>query len=109
MYQSRRQIVEQLGIDIDRLFERLNTSSGRFTELDETIICRALQGQLPQAMALSLDLSCQMIRDRLSRQIYPGLAELMQVDQREIAGNWAAILNFSLSPSFYSAPVKTIG
>ena len=99
MYQSRQQVVEQLGIDVDRLFETLSAGTGGLGELDQAIVCQALQGLSPQAIARSLNLPRQKIRDRLSTQIYPGFAALMQVEQSEVAGNWVMILNFLLSPT----------
>jgi hypothetical protein len=49
-------------------------------------------------MANIANLSDQQIRDRLANNIYPRIAELMQVEQEEIAGKWVVILNFLLAP-----------
>lgn len=98
MVQEIQQVVEQLNINVDLLFEQLKAILPGFSNLDQTIVCQSLLGYSPQEIANLLALPRQKIRDRLSDSIYPSLATLMQVEQEEIAGKWVIILNFLLSP-----------
>jgi len=99
MCQNCQQIIEQLGIDIDLFFQKLNLVSQKkqLSTLDQEIICQSLWGYSRQEIAKKLNLSSQKIGDRLANNIYPRIAELMQVDQEEIAGKWVKILNFLLN------------
>ncbi|NJO77321.1 MAG: hypothetical protein HC827_01570 [Cyanobacteria bacterium RM1_2_2] len=98
MVQDIHQVVEQLNINVDLLFEHLKASSTTFNELDQTVVCQSLLGYSPQEISSLLALPRQKIRDRLSDSIYPSLATLMQVEQEQIAGKWVIILNFLLNP-----------
>ena len=110
MRQNSQQIIEQLSINIDILFQQLNTLPQRkqLSELDQEIICQSLLGFSRKDIAKTVNLGGQNIGDRLSNYIYPRIAELMQVDQEQIAGNWVMILNFLLNPNngykLYPAP-----
>ncbi|MDZ8240225.1 MAG: ABC transporter substrate-binding protein [Nostoc sp. ChiQUE01a] len=100
MCPSSQQVIEQLNINIELFFEKLETASNKkqLSTLDKEIICQSLLGNSRQHIAKILDLPEQRIRDRLSNNIYPRIAELMQVDQEQIAGNWVKLLNFLLHP-----------
>ena len=99
MCEHCQQVIEQLGIDIELFFRRLaNLGRGQLSECDQEIICQSLLGHSRKDIALQLCLSAETVRDRLSRYIYSQVAELMQVDQEAIAGNWVLILNFLLNP-----------
>jgi ABC-type branched-subunit amino acid transport system substrate-binding protein len=104
MCQECQQVVEQLNINVDLFFEDLNRISEKlgFTkleELDKKIICQSLLGHSPQEIAnLLANFPYQTIRDRLSKRIYGAIAELMQVEQKQIARNWTRIINFILNP-----------
>ena len=101
MCQNCQQVIEQLGINIDLFFQKLDTLSNKkqLSELDKGIICQSLLGYSRQHIANRVNLPGQNIRDRLSNYIYPRIAELMQVDQEQIAGNWVIILNLLLHPN----------
>ena len=101
MFQNCQQVIEQLAINIELFFQKLEAVSNKkqLTELDKIIICQSLLGQSRQHIAHLVNLSEQNIRDRLSKYIYPRIAELMQVDQEQIAGNWVMILNLLLNPN----------
>ncbi|MCF2149829.1 ABC transporter substrate-binding protein [Desmonostoc muscorum LEGE 12446] len=98
---SCQQVIEQLNINIDLFFEKLATGENKkqLSELEQEIICQSLLGQSRQHIAKNLNLPEQKIRDRLSNNIYPRIAELMQLDQEQIAGNWVKILNLLLHPN----------
>jgi branched-chain amino acid transport system substrate-binding protein len=100
MCQNCHQVIEQLNINIELFFEKLETGSNKkqLSELDKIIICQSLLGHSRQHIAYTVNLSEQNIRDRLSKYIYPRIAEALEVDQEEIAGNWVIILNFLLNP-----------
>jgi ABC-type branched-subunit amino acid transport system substrate-binding protein len=100
MCQDCQQVIEDLGINIELFFYNLDALPNRrqLSELDQGIICQSLLGYSRQHMANIANLSDQQIRDRLANNIYPRIAELMQVDQEEIAGKWVVILNFLLAP-----------
>ena len=101
MCQICQQVVEQLSINIDLFFEKLESTANnrQLIELEKTIICQSLLGLSRQQIANQVNLSEQNIRDRLSRYIYPRIAELLETEQREIAGNWVMILNLLLNPN----------
>jgi branched-chain amino acid transport system substrate-binding protein len=99
MHQYRQQIVEQLSIDIDLFLEQLNAGSTKLSELDKNIVCQLLIGRSRQHVAKTLNLPSQSVGDRLNKYIYPKVADLMQVEQEQIAGNWTTILNFLIHPS----------
>ncbi|WP_392533537.1 ABC transporter substrate-binding protein [Nostoc sp. C117] len=96
-----QQVIEQLNINIDLFFQKLETVSNKkqLSELDKEIICQSLLGNSRQHIAKILDLPEQKIRDRLSNNIYPRIAELMQLDQEQIAGNWVKLINLLLHPN----------
>nr|MDZ8042488.1 ABC transporter substrate-binding protein [Nostoc sp. CreGUA01] len=98
MCQSCQQVIEQLNINIELFFEKLATGSNKkeLSELDREIICQSLLGQSRQHIAKIFNLPEQRIRDRLSNNIYPRIAELMELDQEQIAGNWVKLLNLLL-------------
>ncbi|RCJ24547.1 hypothetical protein A6S26_18570 [Nostoc sp. ATCC 43529] len=98
MCASSQQVIEQLSINIKLFFEKLDTGSNKkqLSELDKEIICQSLLGNSRQQIAKFLNLPEQKIRDRLSNNIYPRIAELMQLDQEQIAGNWVKLLNLLL-------------
>jgi len=93
-----QQVIEQLNINIELFVEKLEIGSNKkkLSELDKEIICQCLLGNSRQQIAKFLNLPEQKIRDRLSNNIYPRIAELMQLDQEEIAGNWVKLLNLLL-------------
>ncbi|MBW4597283.1 MAG: hypothetical protein KME46_31405 [Brasilonema angustatum HA4187-MV1] len=94
-----QQVIEQLGIDIELFFRKLaDLGRGQLSECDKEIICQSLLGHSRKYIALQLCLSAESVRDRLSRYIYSQIAELMQVEQEAIAGNWVLILNLLLNP-----------
>ncbi|MCC5606633.1 hypothetical protein LC612_07490 [Nostoc sp. CHAB 5834] len=99
--QNCQQVIEQLNINIDLFFQKLETASNRrqISEIDKEIICQSLLGHSRQDLAKIFNLSDQQIRDRLSNNIYPRIAELMQIDQEQIAGKWVKLLNFLLHPN----------
>jgi branched-chain amino acid transport system substrate-binding protein len=100
MHQSYQKVIELLCINIKLFFEELDGISYQkpITELDKIIICQSLLGHSRQNLANMMNLSEQSIRDRLSKYIYPKIAQLFQVEQEEIAGNWVMILNLLLDP-----------
>jgi branched-chain amino acid transport system substrate-binding protein len=100
MHQIYHKIIELLSINIELFFQKLDIVSHQkpITELDRIIICQSLLGYSRQNLASIINLSEQSVRDRLSKYIYPRIAELFQVEQEEIAGNWVMILNFLLHP-----------
>ena len=99
MCEHCQQVIEQLGIDIELFFRRLaDLGRGRLTHCHKEIICQSLLGYSRKYIDLQLCLSAQTVRDRMSRCIYSQIAELMQVDQEAIAGNWVLILNLLLNP-----------
>lgn len=99
MCEHCQQVIEQLGIDIELFFRRLaDLGRGQLSHSDKEIICQSLLGYSRKYIALQLCLSAETVRDRLSRCIYSQVAELMQVDQEAIAGNWVLILNLLLNP-----------
>ncbi|MBC1275924.1 ABC transporter substrate-binding protein [Nostoc sp. UCD121] len=96
-----QQVIEQLNINIDLFFQKLETTSNKrqISELDKEIICQSLLGHSRQHIAQIFNLSDQQIRDRLSNNIYPRIAELMQIDQEQIAGKWVKLINLLLHPN----------
>lgn len=101
MRQDCQQVIEQLGINIDLFFKNLDAlpNHSQLSEFDNKIICLSLLGHSRKHIANLVNLSAQNIRDRLTNYIYPRIAELMQVDQKEIAGNWVKIINFLINPN----------
>ncbi|MDF5718061.1 MAG: hypothetical protein PUP93_30390, partial [Rhizonema sp. NSF051] len=100
MCQICRQVIETLAINIELLLQNLDTLANKkkLSELDRLIICYSLLGFSRLKIANVVKLRDQQIRDRLTNNIYPRIAELMCVDQEEIAGNWVKIINFLLNP-----------
>lgn len=92
------QVIEQLGVDIERFFQDLEVDRQLLSERDREMICLFLLGQRSQHIAKAIKLSPGEVRNRLSTSIYPRIAELMQVERTEVANNWALILNFLLNP-----------
>ena len=101
MYQIFQQVIDHLSINIELLFQRLEATSNKkqLSELEKTIICQSLLGLSRQQIANQVNLPEQNIRDRLSKYIYPRIAEVLEVDQKNIAGNWVMILNLLLNPN----------
>ncbi|MEA5513607.1 ABC transporter substrate-binding protein [Nodularia sp. UHCC 0506] len=101
MCQNCQQVIEQLSINISLFFEKLEASANKkpLSDLDKKIICQSLLGYSRQQIANIAKLSEQNIRDRLSKYIYPRIAETLQVEQEQIAGNWVVILNLLLEPN----------
>lgn len=99
MCQACWEVIEKLAINIELFLHNLNTLANKkaiLTELDKLIICQCLLGFSRQRIAEMSKLRHQNIGDRLTNNIYPKIAELMNVDQEEIAGNWVKIMNFLL-------------
>ena len=101
MCSNCQQVIEQLNINVHLFFEKIEASANKkpLSDLDKTIICQSLLGYSRQQIANTANLSEQNIRDRLSKYIYPRIAETLQVEQEKIAGNWVVILNFLLEPN----------
>ncbi|MBR8838753.1 MAG: amino acid ABC transporter substrate-binding protein [Stigonema ocellatum SAG 48.90 = DSM 106950] len=100
MCQSCQQVIEKLAINIELFLQNLETLANKrkLSELERLIICHSLLGFSRQEIAHIVKLPPQQIRDQLTKNIYPRIAELMGVDQEDIAGNWVKILNFLLNP-----------
>ena len=100
MIYGHQQVIEQLGIDIELLLQNLTVGLFRqpLPQCDREIICRFLLGDRRKQIAETVHLSDAEVGNRLSSNIYPRIAELMQVDQAKIANNWVLILNFLLNP-----------
>ncbi|GAB1539742.1 hypothetical protein NUACC21_24090 [Scytonema sp. NUACC21] len=100
MCQSCQQVIEKLAINIELFLQNLNNSVNKkkLSELDRLIICHSLLGFSRQQIANIAELSDQKIRDRLTNNIYPRIADIMCLGQEEIAGNWVKIINFLLNP-----------
>jgi branched-chain amino acid transport system substrate-binding protein len=101
MHQLYQKAIEVLCVNIELFFQKLDATNQQkpITELDKIIICQSLLGYSRQNLANIINVSDQSIRDRLSKYIYPRIAELFQVEQEEIAGNWVMILNLLLEPT----------
>ena len=95
-----QQITEQLGIDIERFFKGLEKIPDPvlLSERDKEMICRFLLGYRRQQVAAAIKIAVAEVGNRLSSNVYPRIAQLMSVEQAEIANNWALILNFLLNP-----------
>lgn len=93
-----QQIIERLGINIERFFEDVERSLDRqlLSERDKQMIGLFLLGKRRKQVADIIHLSDAEIGNRLSNHIYPKIAHLMQIEQGEIANNWTLILNFLL-------------
>jgi len=100
MCESCRQVIESLAIDIELLFSHLDALPNRrnLSELDKQIICHSLLGSSRQEIANIFNLNNQKIRDQLTNNIYPRIAEIMGLEQEDIAGKWVKIINFLLNP-----------
>lgn len=98
MSQNHRRVIEQLGIDLDRLWIDLDRESPFLNEQDREIVCLSLLGYVPQQIAQEFECRGHKVRDRLSNVIYPKFVALMQDDPEQKAGNWTRILNFLLHP-----------
>ncbi|MDJ0511554.1 MAG: ABC transporter substrate-binding protein [Crocosphaera sp.] len=97
----KQQIIERLKADIDKFIDDIlqEPGNGKIQEHDENIIALFLLGCINNEIAEQQNITAQGIRDRLNKYIYPRIAQLMRVEQAEIAGNWTRILNFLLDPS----------
>jgi branched-chain amino acid transport system substrate-binding protein len=100
MIYEHRQIVEQLGIDIERFFQDLEATPERqlLSERDKEMIGRFLLGYRRKQIADAINLSDAEVGNRLSSNIYPKIVQLMQVEKADVANNWTLILNFLLNP-----------
>jgi ABC-type branched-subunit amino acid transport system substrate-binding protein len=100
MCENCQQVIEELNINIEFFFQQLDglLNKKQLNELDKSIICQSLLGYSRQDIAHRVNLSDQKIRDRLSNNIYPRIAEALHFDQEQIAGNWVMILNLLLNP-----------
>ncbi len=99
MMDGHQQIVEQLSIDIERFFQNLEKTPERklLLERDKEMICRFLLGYRRQQIADAIKISDAEVGNRLSSIVYPRIAQLMNVEQTEVANNWTLILNFLLN------------
>ncbi len=110
----RQKLIEKL-IHIDKLLDNVKQQQGNGTigKRDEKIIGLCLLGTTREKIVENVfnytrqktnkkdkiyDNFAQAIADHLSKNIYPRIAELMGVNQEEIAANWTKILNFLLDP-----------
>ena len=100
MCENCRQVLEKLAINIELFLHNLDAIANRrnLSQLDRLIICYSLLGLSRQQIANIVKLPDQKIRDRLTKNIYPRIADIMGVEQEEIAGNWVKIINFLLNP-----------
>lgn len=98
MLEVIRNVREKLDINIELLLQNLDVLGNRrnLDEPEQKVICYSLLGYSRQQIAGLVNLSDQKIRDRLTNNIYPKIAELMGLEQEEIAGNWVKIINFLL-------------
>ncbi|MEA5565476.1 ABC transporter substrate-binding protein [Anabaena sp. UHCC 0399] len=96
-----RYVMEKLGINIELLLKSLDPLANirNLDESEQQVICYCLLAYSRPQIAELVNLSELQIRDKLSHYIYPKIAELMGVEQTEIANNWAKILNFLLDPN----------
>jgi ABC-type branched-subunit amino acid transport system substrate-binding protein len=95
-----RNVIEKLGLNIELLLQNLDPLANirSLDNLERQIICYALLAYSRPQIAQRLNLTEQQIKDKLTHYIYPKVAELMGVEQTEIAGNWVKIINFLLDP-----------
>lgn len=100
MLELLRDVIEKLGLNIELLLQNLDPLANirNLDNLERQIICYALLAYSRPQIAQQLNLTEQQIKDKLTHYIYPKLAELMGVEQTEIAGNWVKIINFLLDP-----------
>lgn len=100
MIYGHQQIAEQLGIDIERFFQSLEKIPDPIllSERDKEMICRFLLGYRRQQIAAAIKIAVAEVGNRLSSNVYPRIAQLMNVEQAEVANNWTLILNFLLNP-----------
>ncbi|MBD2361591.1 ABC transporter substrate-binding protein [Anabaena minutissima FACHB-250] len=96
-----RDVMEKLGINIELLLKSLDPLANlrNLDQSEQQVICYCLLAYSRPQIAELVNLSELQIRDKLSHYIYPKIAELMGVEQTEIANNWAKILNFLLDPN----------
>jgi len=100
MCEACQQVIENLSINIELFFSDLDILDDRkkLNQLDKQIICYSLLGLYRKEIAHLVKLPDQRIRDQLTNNIYPRIADLMGLDQEEIAGRWVKIINFLLDP-----------
>ncbi|PSB16741.1 hypothetical protein C7B76_11200 [filamentous cyanobacterium CCP2] len=100
MSYSHQQVITQLGIDIELFLRKLEAGLYKkpLAERDQEIVCQFLLGYRRKQVAATVNLCDAEVGNRLNANIYPRIAELMQVEQSEIANNWVLILNFLLNP-----------
>lgn len=101
MFSSHQQVIAQLGIDVELFLQKLAAGLHKkpLSDRDKEIICQCLLGYRRKQIAESINLCDAEVGNRLNANIYPRIAELMQVEQSEIANNWVLILNFLLNPA----------
>lgn len=98
---NQQLILKILKIDIEQFIDdvRQQPGNGTIQEHDENIIALFLLGSINNEIAAQQNIKRGAIRDRLNKYIYPRIAQLMKVEQKNIAGNWTRILNFLLDPN----------
>jgi branched-chain amino acid transport system substrate-binding protein len=89
------QVNEKLGVDIDSFFIDLDKHN-TLQPTDKTIICASLLGKNREEIS---EITNCRVQDRLSKFIYPKIAQLMSVEKKKIAGNWILVLNWLLDPA----------
>ncbi|MBF2051345.1 MAG: amino acid ABC transporter substrate-binding protein [Elainella sp. C42_A2020_010] len=101
MVSSYQQVIAQLGIDIELFLQRLEAGLYKklLSQRDKEIICLFLLGYRRKQIAEKVNLCDAEVGNQLNANIYPRIADLMQVEQSEIANNWVLILNFLLNPA----------
>lgn len=101
MHYIYQQVIEQLGINVELFLQKLETGLCKksLSKRDQEIICRFLLGYRRKQIAEAINISDGEVGNQLNTNIYPRIAELMQLDQGEVANNWVLILNFLLHPS----------
>lgn len=100
MHYLYQKVIERLGIDVELFLQKLEAGLYKraLSERDKEIICRFLLGYRRKQIAEAINISDGEVGNQLNTNIYPRIAELMQLDQGEVANNWALILNFLLHP-----------
>ncbi len=108
MFEELRQQIIDLGIDIDLFFKKIKelNINPTWTELDKIIICHCILGKSRGNIAQIENRSSQTIGDSLSKSIYYKISILMKVEQEEIAGNWAKVINFLLAEYKLNPPLQ---
>jgi len=83
MCEACQQVIENLSINIELFFSDLDILDDRkkLNQLDKQIICYSLLGLYRKEIAHLVKLPDQKIRDQLTNNIYPRIADLMGLDQ----------------------------